>query len=261
VATACFTFDNLGEAAEIGAGELTGPRAPGTDPSLAVGQPRLLALLERHGVRATFFVEGWNGAQHPGAVREIVERGHELGMHGWLHERWSALDPREEEALAARASDALERAAGVRPRGFRAPGGERSAATERVLRRLGYRYDASRGDGAPALLPSGLAHVPFRWPHVDGFHYLARRPPAAAADVRDFWLAELDRAAREDGFFLLIAHAFLSCVDDGRAAALDAVLSAARADRRLELLTAGEIAERVTRAAARSPAGPDSASG
>src|SRR5262245_41601271 len=117
-AIACFTFDNLGEAAEIGRGELRAPREPGSDPSLAVGYPRLFALLERRALRASFFVEGWNGEHHPQAVREIALRGHELGMHGWVHERWSELAPDEEARLAERATRALERAAGVRPLGF-----------------------------------------------------------------------------------------------------------------------------------------------
>src|SRR5690606_14692850 len=87
-ATACFTFDNMGEAADVGAGRLEGPGPAGSDPSLAIGYPALFALLERTGVRATFFVEGWNGIHHPEWVRAIVTRGHELGMHGWLHEPW-----------------------------------------------------------------------------------------------------------------------------------------------------------------------------
>ena len=55
---ACFTFDNMGEAADIGAGRRGGPLPPGADPSLAVGYPGIFRLLDRAGVRATFFVEG-----------------------------------------------------------------------------------------------------------------------------------------------------------------------------------------------------------
>src|SRR5262245_2018474 len=84
-AYACFTFDNMGEAADIGAGRHQQPLPEGTDPSLAVGYPRLYRLLARHGVRATFFIEGWNGVHHPEAVAQIVRQGHELGMHGWTH--------------------------------------------------------------------------------------------------------------------------------------------------------------------------------
>ena len=150
----------------------------------------------------------------------------------------------------------------MRPLGFRAPGGARSPATEGVLRELGYRYDASLGAGdRPALLPSGLAQLPFRWPHVDGFHYLARKPPAPPAAVRDAWLAELTHAAREGGFFLLICHAFLTGVDAERLAALGAVLAAAQADPRITLRTAGEVAdallhENVTGSRRRDPPPP-----
>jgi peptidoglycan/xylan/chitin deacetylase (PgdA/CDA1 family) len=243
-ALACFTFDNMGEAAEIGAGTLSGPRPPGEERSLAVGYPRLNALLDAHRVRATFFLEGWNGEHHPEAVREVVARGHELGMHGWLHEPWHRLDAGEERALAERATEALERAAGVRPLGFRAPGGDRTPRTEAVLRALGYAYDASLGDGMrPGLLPGGLAQVPFVWPAVDGYFWL-RAAPEPPAVVQQRWLAALDRVAGRGGLFLLVCHAHVTGLVEERLAVLDAVLGAARRDPRVAVCTAGEAARR-----------------
>lgn len=244
-AVACFSFDNLGEAAEIGAGQLSGPRPPGDDASLAVGLPALLSLLDRCALRGTFFVEGWNGEQHPRAVAEIAARGHELGMHGWLHETWHALDVATETDLAARATDALEAAAGVRPRGFRAPGGRRSDATETILQRLGYCYDASLGEGMmPTRLPGGLAQVPFTWAGVDGAYYLRPEPPTPES-VRDAWLAALARSAERGGLFVLICHAFISGIDDARVAALEAVIDAARRDARIAVRTIGEVADAI----------------
>ena len=241
MAIACFTSDNMAEAAEVGAGRLAGPLPAGEERSLAVGYPALFALLERTGVRSTFFVEGWNGIHHPAAVREIVTRGHELGMHGWTHEQWDALAPDDERALATRATAVLAEAAGVTPRGFRAPGGRRSAVTERILAELGYTYDASLGDGMrPARLPSGLAQVPFVWPGVDGFHYL-RPTPAEPAAVRDAWVAAVRKAAARDGLFVTVCHAFLTGVDPARLAALEAVIEVARAEG-LAIRTAGEVA-------------------
>jgi len=237
---AVFTFDNMAEAAEVGAGLR---QVPGdADPSLTRGYPNLYRLLAAHDVRATFFVEGWNGIHHPAAVADVVRHGHELGMHGWTHEVWQELDPATEEALAERATAALAEAAGVRPLGFRAPGGSRTPHTETVLGRLGYRYDASLGDGmCPQVLGSGLAQIPFRWSGVDGFHYL-RPEPARPSDVRDIWLAALARVAERGGLFVLVCHAFVTGVDDERLAALDAVVAAACADPRLRIKTAGEIA-------------------
>lgn len=245
MAVACFTFDNMGEAADVGAGRLAGPLPAGEEPSLARGYPALFALLARQQVAATFFVEGWNGLHHPDAVRAIVTHGHELGMHGWTHEAWAELDAATARALAGRATDALTQAAGVRPRGFRAPGGARGAHTEAILAELGYAYDASLGDGMrPTRLGSGLAQIPFVWPGVDGFHYLAA-PPAAPAAVRVAWLAALQRTIARDGLFVTVCHAFLTGVDGERLAALEAVIAAARAAG-VEILTAGALASRLS---------------
>ncbi len=244
-AYACFTFDNMAEAADVGAGARIAPLPIGQDPSLAVGFPRVYELLARYDVGATFFVEGWNGLHHPEAVAEIVARGHELGMHGWVHEPWATLDVEAERAAAARATDALERASGVRPRGFRAPGGRRSLATEHVLRELGYDYDASLGDGMRTVrLASGLAQVPFVWSCVDGAHYL-RPEPTPAETVRDKWLGRLAETAERGGLFLTICHAFITGVDERRLAALDAVIAAAVQDERVTIVTAGELARTI----------------
>jgi len=241
---ACFTFDNMGEAAEIGEGRAQPGEgaASGLHPSLARGYPNLLRLLDRHSVRASFFVEGWNGEHHPDAVAEIVRSGHELGMHGWLHETWHELDCDREAELARLATGALEAAAGVRPVGFRAPGGMRTSHSEAILAGLGYEYDASLGEGRePRLLPSGLAQIPFVWPGVDGFHYLRPRP-ASPSEVRDLWLEVLERTAERGGVFLTICHAFVTGVDDQRLASLDTVIGAARSDPRVVIMTVGEIA-------------------
>ncbi len=241
-AIACFTFDNMAEAADVGAGVRREPLPSGEDPSLATGYPRLFDLLAAHDVRATFFIEGWNGVHHPEAVAEIVRRGHELGMHGWAHEPWAGLDAAAERAHAERATVALTEASGERPRGFRAPGGSRSPATEGILRDLGYEYDASLGDRMqPGRLPSGLAQVPFVWPCVDGFHYF-RPEPVAPSLVRDQWLERLAAVAEQGGLFLVICHAFLTGVDEERLAALDAVVAAAVRDERVTIRTAGAIA-------------------
>ncbi len=241
-ALACFSFDNMGEAAEIGAGTLEGALRGARHASLERGYPALFSLLERQRTRASFFVEGWNGEHHPEAVAEIVHRGHELGMHGFVHEAWGELAPDCERELATRATEALERAAGVRPQGFRAPGGRRTAHTESILQALGYAYDASLGDGMrPARLPSGLAQVPFVWPGVDGFHYL-RPEPSDPSVVRDAWLDTLSRTAERGGLFLLVCHAFVTGVDPARLDALEAVIAAAREDPRVEIRTVSEIA-------------------
>jgi peptidoglycan/xylan/chitin deacetylase (PgdA/CDA1 family) len=224
-ARACFTFDN-------------------TDDEGA-GYPEILKLCADLGVQATFFLEGHNGDDNPSLVREVVDAGHELGMHGWAHEDWQALDANAERDLARRATTALTTAAGASPVGFRAPGGGRTASTEEILGDLGYRYDASLGDGAhPSKLEGGMPNVPFAWPAVDGYWYL-RDQPEDPTTVRDSWLAQLDKAAGENGLFLLICHAFITGVDPARVEALRMVMQAAIDDERVRPATVGEVAARV----------------
>jgi peptidoglycan/xylan/chitin deacetylase (PgdA/CDA1 family) len=217
---ACFTVDHLDD-----------------------GTTRLLDLFERRGLTTTVFVEGRFGEERPAQVAEIVRRGHEVGMHGWAHEQWDSLDREEEEKLARRATDALSTAAGSAPQGFRAPGGARGPATADLLVDLGYRYDASLGDGMrTAVLQPGLAQVPFVWNGVDGAHYLAD-PPPPASDVEGQWSGALEKVGENGGLFLTICHGFITGADDSRLGAFDRVVGRAQ-DLGFELLTAGQVAER-----------------
>ena len=220
-ARACFTVDHLDD-----------------------GTGRLLDLLERRGITTTVFVEGRHGDERPDEVARIVARGHELGMHGWAHEQWHELGAVDEERLATQATGALTRAAGVAPSGFRAPGGARTEHTAALLLSLGYRYDASLGDGLrPALLRPGLAQVPFAWALVDGAHYLAD-PPPPPADVEKKWIETLDTLDQQEGLFLTICHGSITGADDDRLAAFERVVARVQ-DEGLEIVTAGQVAEGV----------------
>src|SRR5207248_6909673 len=135
----------------------------------------------------------------------------------------------EEEKLARRATEALAAAAGVAPVGFRAPGGARGERTADLLVELGYRYDASLGDGMnTSVLKPGLAQVPFVWNGVDGAHYLAD-PPPLAADVQEKWMSGLEKVGEDGGLFLTICHGSITGADDERVAAFDRVVGRAQA--------------------------------
>ena len=96
-ATLCLTFDNMGRAREIAEGMASGPDA--REPGLAIGYPRLLGLLDELDLHGTFFIEGWNGLHHPERVQELAARGHEVGLHGWVHEKFGALEKSRAEQL------------------------------------------------------------------------------------------------------------------------------------------------------------------
>src|SRR5438309_278706 len=108
-----------------------------------VGVPRLLGLLAHLELPATFFVPAYIAENHPRMIDAIVEAGHEIGLHGYLHEKLAHLDQAEEEAILLRSIEILTRLTGSRPAGFRAPWFEVNPWTPELLARHGVAYCAS----------------------------------------------------------------------------------------------------------------------
>jgi len=81
----------------------------------------LLDILAEHGVRATFFFLGWIAERHPGLVREVASRGHEIASHGYDHQLIYDMTPRDFDEDVRRAKQLIEDASGMRVRGYRAP--------------------------------------------------------------------------------------------------------------------------------------------
>jgi peptidoglycan/xylan/chitin deacetylase (PgdA/CDA1 family) len=100
--------------------------------------PKILQLLAREGLTATFFVLGNKAEAYPEVVRDIVRAGHGVGVHGYHHYRlYSLLPPSAVEEDIRKAQDAVERASGVKPRLFRPPVGQVSPRTADGARRAG----------------------------------------------------------------------------------------------------------------------------
>ena len=107
-----------------------------------VGVPRVLDLLRRHEIDATFFVPGHTAESFPGETASILERGHEIAHHSYSHVDPSEQSRDEERADMERAWRVLERLAGP-PRGFRSPSADLSASTLELLVEFGFLYDSS----------------------------------------------------------------------------------------------------------------------
>lgn len=197
-----------------------------------VGVPRILDVLARHEVSSTFFVPGYTAERYPDLVRRIIDEGHEIGHHGYLHEPLSGLSVHEERTLVDKGLESLEKVASVRPTGFRAPMGEMSFQTPGVLIERGFEYDSSLMDSdMPYLLGGGgseggaLVELPFHWSSDDWEQYNwipefdDGRPIETPEKTHEVWRAELDGQIRYGGLFNLVNHPFVS----GRAARVSAL--------------------------------------
>jgi peptidoglycan/xylan/chitin deacetylase (PgdA/CDA1 family) len=232
----CLTFDNLGQARRVFEGQASLPDE--SAPEVSVAYPNILGLLSDLGLSTTFFVEGWSAFHFPMVLETIQEAGHEVGLHGWIHEKFSDLTRARALQYINDGTTALRRA-GVAPAGFRAPGGARGPFAADILKQLGYVYDSSvenefcetgsiddddyGGDGLNEL-PNGLINIPWRWSMVDAIHYLLSgsgfREPARLAD---YWRSVIANIP-DGGLLTIIAHAHVSGLDRDKLAALRDVL-------------------------------------
>lgn len=179
--------------------------------------PRIRRLLDRHGIRATFFYPAVSALLYPEEVRALAAEGHEIGIHSWIHEANTTLPATAERELTFRAADTLERIAGRRPVGIRTASWDFSPATLGIIRELGLLYDSSlMADDDPYELladgePTGIVELPPEWIRDDAVYFnmvrfSALRPYTPPSAVEEIFRAEFDGAYAEGGLFLLTLH-------------------------------------------------------
>lgn len=178
--------------------------------------PRILDLLDRYRVPASFYIPVLSAVLHPEMIPEIMQRGrHEIGVHGWVHEEYSAIADRpREEQLLNESIAYLTQATGKRPRGIRAPSWDFSPYTLDLIRRAGFDYDSSMMamDEPYELLshgqPTDLIELPVNWIADDYPYYepdAGGSLPSPAA-VYQIYQGEFDGAYAEGGLFVLTMH-------------------------------------------------------
>ncbi len=211
------SFDSDHETSTLRWGEFSPGKLSQGQYGARTAMGRIRAVLARHQIPASFFVPAVTARLHPDEQRAHIDDGHEVGLHGWIHELNSQLPAEVERDLQLRAADALERIAGVRPVGIRTPSWDFSAATLAICREMGLLYDSSlMADDEPYELledsePTGIVELPVEWirddaPYLMMDRFSALRPYTAPADVLEIFKAEFDGAWNESGLFLLTMH-------------------------------------------------------
>ncbi|MFN2532270.1 MAG: XrtA system polysaccharide deacetylase [Pyrinomonadaceae bacterium] len=165
---------------------------------------KILTLLERHRTKATFFVLGWIAERVPDLIREVEQKGHEIGVHGYNHLLLTEITPDEFDKDLQRALDAITKA-GVktRPRGFRAPSFTIVENTKvwalPILEKHNFTYDSS-------VFPIGF--------HPDyGIVDSPLRPYKITENLYEFPMSVLDVLGRRfpfsgGGYFRIFPYAY-----------------------------------------------------
>jgi len=211
---ACLTFDFDVISSWINRG-LTTPTPISRGEFGLVGAERVLALLNRYAIQATWFVPGQTVDTFPEVCRRIHDGGHEIAHHGYLHEPPATLTREEEDAVLARGSESIRRITGSAPRGYRSPSWDLSPHSVDLLQRHGFVYDSSmmahddqpyrarQGDefGRDGTVRWGrqtrLIEIPVSWSLDDFPHFEYRRTEAYlqpglmhADSVLNNWVAD-----------------------------------------------------------------------
>jgi peptidoglycan-N-acetylglucosamine deacetylase len=182
-----------------------------------VGVPSILQLLREMGkLPATFFVPGWTAEKHTDKVEAIIEDGHEVGHHSYLHKWIDPGDPEGELEEMEKGLEALKRTVGVRPVGYRSPAGETSPNLFKLLVERGFLYESSMMDAInPYFHEVGgnrraLVELPWHWSLDDAVYMIfsikAPRAIMTNSHILEIWQDEFRAIYKAGGFFDLVMH-------------------------------------------------------
>ena len=182
-----------------------------------VGTGRVLDLLDRYGVKATFFVPGIIIDQREWLMEEILKRGHEIAHHSYSHSWILSLTPEQEREEMERGFQSIRRVTGRAPRGWRSPAAEISAITMPLLVEYGFDYSSNFFDDDSPYLhtvdgrETEIVELPFRWVLDDApfFQYsivLPGRTLQAPSAVLEAWKGEFDVLYAEDRMMMVGMH-------------------------------------------------------
>jgi len=178
------------------------------------GIPRILRLLDKHGLPASFYVPAVSALMHPEMMQAIAKSGrHEIALHGWIHENPMTLnDPVEEWRLISQAIEVLEKAAGKGPTGSRNPSWTMSTYTMGLLEKAGLLYDSSlqaMDEPHDVLIDgrsTGIVELPVNWVLDDAPFLPATASLPSPRLILQTFKDDFDVAYRERTLFMLTMH-------------------------------------------------------
>ena len=185
----------------------------------SVATPRILDMLARYDIPASFYVPGYVAETHPDLVKDIHARGHEIAHHGYMHEPPATLTRDQEAEVLDKGIEILGGLTGQPPVGYRSPSWELSEHSLELLADRDFLYDSSlMGDDVPYIVnvdDRALVEIPVHWELDDApyFNYApslgARFPMASPGHVYDVWSSGFEGAYHYGRAFILTMHPYV----------------------------------------------------
>ena len=185
-----------------------------------IAVPRILDMYRQCGIKQTFFYPAWCMERYPHLVDMILEGGHEIAAHGYIHEDPNKLPQEEEHYWLRRQIEVIEKMTGQRPRGWRGPLYNASKYSPDLLIEEGFIYDATlMGDDVPYILKTAQGSVmelPSHWAMDDWPHYthsmdmnymMTIKSPDEAMNV---FMSEFEAMYDFGGLWVTVWHPFVS---------------------------------------------------
>ena len=177
---------------------------------------RLTDMLEGFGVKGSFYVPSVVAELHPEILPRLHAMGHEIGLHGHLHELVAETSQDAFERALDRSLEVFHAQTGVVPTGFRSPAWEMTGAMIAALKTRGIRYDSSlMGHDHPYEI-DGMTEIPVQWQIDDAIYFkffggrADKWPPSGAREVEQSWRDEFDAGRRYGQLFTLTVHPWIS---------------------------------------------------
>lgn len=150
------------------------------------GLKRVLEVLEKFKVKATFFVPGIVAEKYQIDMKTIISKGHEIANHGYRHENLALLTYDEQKDVLCKGIKAIEKYCGLTPRGFRVPEGELTLDTLKIAKELGFDYSSNLSDDdRPYFKRLGkdesILEIPIHWALFDLPYFAFNYKPAFPA--------------------------------------------------------------------------------
>ena len=199
-------------------------------PEIAV--PRICRMFESYDIKLSFFVPAWCIEEHPSAVDRMMEGGHEIAHHGFMHELQNTFTKERERYWFERSFEIIEKVTGKKPRGHRSPWGAFSKNTAEILADFDILYDSSiQGDDVPYVIKDKnnreVIELPVKftiddWPqyvHSVDLDYMM--PIKAPDEAKKVYMSEFEAAWKYKTFWQVVWHPFVS----GHVARIDSIVS------------------------------------